>query len=101
MWRKAGIEQPMIMPRRTRPRRASANSAAVCVMASKVARAFFARGRTASPAAVRRIRRPERSSSCWPSSDSSLATWVLMPDWLTCSRRAAAVKVPSSTIAAK
>jgi hypothetical protein len=64
-------------------------------------RAARANGRTADPTSVSRTERPDRSSNCWPSSDSSRRTCALTPGCATCTRLAARVKLASSATATK
>src|ERR1022692_912701 len=83
---RTGRGHPLTMPPVTCPRTSPASSATASRTFATALRAARANGSTAVPTSVSRTDRPERSSSCWPSSDSSRRTWALTPGWATCTR---------------
>ena len=96
-----GSAQPLTMPTVTCPRTRPASSSTASRALATASRAARANGRTADPTSVSRTERPDRSSSCCPSSDSSRRTCALTPGCATCTRLAARVKLASSATATK
>jgi len=99
--RRSGSAHPLTMPTATCPRTRPASSSTARRALATASRAARANGSTADPASVSRTERPERSSSCCPSSDSSRRTCALTPGWATCTRVAARVKLASSATTTK
>ncbi len=93
-----GVETPPIT---TRPRSSPVSSSVTSRIPETAASAARAYGSTASPTAVSRTARPDRSNSGSPSSRSSWRICALTPGWATCSRAAALVKPASSATATK
>src|SRR5690349_11116900 len=88
-------------PKVTVPRTRFVTSSTATDMVRTAAKAALACGSTASPAAVRRTVRRDRSSSGWPSSRSSRWICALTAGWATWTRSAALVKLASSTTATR
>jgi hypothetical protein len=98
---RTGNAHPLAMPTVTCPRTRPASSSTARRAFATASRAARANGSTADPTSVSRTERPERSSSCCPSSDSSRRTCALTPGCATCTLVAARVKLASSATTTK
>jgi MFS family permease len=89
------------VPTRTDPRSPPCTSPTASLADWAASSTARARGSSAAPASVSATRFDVRSSSGAPSSRSSTLTAAETPDWTTCSRVAARVKLRSSATATK